>query len=278
MKDLSNSVMIQKEKNGISYLQFRKLLEFPEISHMYVLKNNDLSFKRKNDTKEETEKLIKTYERVCALENMDVNKVIRPNQHHTDCIKNVDESILNDGIAIYKEELNNTDGIMTNKKNIVLSTTNADCLLVLFYDPITKAIANIHSGWRGTFQKIVQKAVYKMRETYGSKPNDLLCFMTPCIKKCCFEVDEDVKMLCEENFAYTNKLQYFIKDIGKIEGKRKYTIDNVGINRYLLQETGINANNIIESNICSLCEKEQIHSKRAEGLEYGVGTALICMK
>lgn len=278
MKDLSNSVMIQKEKNGISYLQFRKLLEFPEIRHMYVLKNNNFSFKRKNDTEEENKKLINTYEKVCALEEMDVNKVVRPNQQHTDCIKNVDESILNAGIAIYKEELNNTDGIMTNKKNIVLSTTNADCLLLLFYDPITKAIANIHSGWRGTFQKIAQKAVYKMQETYGSKPKDLLCFMTPCIKKCCFEVDEDVKTLCKEKFAYTNKLENFIEDIGEIDGKRKYTIDNVGINRYLLQETGINANNIIESNICSLCEREQIHSRRAEGPEYGVGTVLICMK
>lgn len=278
MKDLSNETMIQKEKNGISYLQFRKLLEYPEIRHMYVLKNNSLSFKRKDESFEETEKLKRVYEMVCKLEDMDAKRVVRPNQNHTDCMKAVEEKILEKGPALYLPELENIDGVMTNQKNIVLSTTNADCLLLLFYDPKQKAIANIHSGWKGTFQRISQKAVKQMEKVYGSNLKDVLCFMTPCIGKCCFEVHEDVKHLCEEQFADTQKINEFITDIGEVEGKRKYTIDNVGINRYLLEEAGLKPDNIIESHICSLCEKEQIHSRRAEGPDYGVGTALICLK
>lgn len=278
MKDLTNSTMIQKEKNGITYLQFRRLLEYPEVKHMYVLKNGDFNFKRKNDSEQEMERLKKTYEMVCNLEEMDANRVVRPNQNHTDFIKEVDESFLENGLAIYLSKLENVDGVMTNQKNIVLSTTNADCLLLLFYDPKRKVIANVHSGWKGTFQKISQKAVYKMKDVYGSEPSDLLCFMTPCIGKCCFEVHDDVKELCVEKFSYTNKLQDFITNLGEIEGKRKYTIDNVAINRFLLQEAGAKPENIVESGICSLCEKEQIHSRRAEGPEYGVGTVLICLK
>lgn len=277
MKDLSNENIIQKEKNGITYLQFRKLLEFPEIKHMYVLKNGNLSFKRKDESTEAIESLKDNYDVVCKLENMDSNRVIRPTQQHTDCIKEVDEYFLEKGPAIYLDELDNVDGVMTNKKNIVLSTTNADCLLLLFYDPKRKVIANIHSGWKGTFQKISLKAVKEMQEVYGSNPSDLLCFMTPCIRKCCFEVREDVKLLCEEKFAYTNKLDCFIKDIGVVDGEQKYTIDNVAINYVLLEEAGVKGENIFDSNICSLCEKEQIHSRRAEGPEYGVGTVLISL-
>lgn len=277
MKDLSNNDIIQKQKDGIAYLQFRRLLEYPEVKHMYVLKNGDFNFKRKDESKEETEKLRRTYEMVCNLEQMDANRVVRPNQNHTDCIKAVGENILENGPAMYLQELDNLDGIMTNEKNIVLSTTNADCLLLLFYDPKVKAIANIHSGWKGTFKKISTKAVCKMQEVYGSNPNDLLCFMTPCLGKCCFQVDEDVKILCEEKFAYTNRLQDFITNIGEVEGKNKYTIDNVAINRFLLEDAGLKSENIVESGICSLCEKDQIHSRRAEGPLYGVGTALISL-
>lgn len=277
MKELSNEKIIQKEKNGITYLQFRKLLEFPEIKHMYVLKNENLSFKRNDETPEAIENLRNNYDVVCRLEGMDSNRVIRPTQKHTDCIKTVNESIFKNGPVIYLDELDNVDGVITDKENIVLSTTNADCLLLLFYDPIKKVIANIHSGWKGTFQKISLKAVKEMQEVYGSNPSDLLCFMTPCIRNCCFEVREDVKTMCEEKFAYTNKLDYFIKDIGFVDGEKKYTIDNAAINYFLLEEAGVKKENIFDSNICSLCEKDQIHSRRAEGPEYGVGTVLISL-
>lgn len=278
MKDLSNETMIQKEKDGIYYLQFRRLLEESDIKHMYVLKNTDLSFKRKDDSWEETENLRRRYEMICSMEEMDGRRVVRTNQNHTDEIKVIEESIFKTGPAIYLQELENTDGVMTNEANIVLSTTNADCLLLLFYDKRNRAIANVHSGWKGTFQKISQKAVKKMESTYGTKPEELLCFMTPCIRACCFEVREDVKKLCEEAFDYTGELNKIITDIGIVKGEQKYTIDNVGINKILLQEAGMKSENIIESHICSMCERDMIHSRRAEGPNYGVGTALICLR
>ena len=48
----------------------------------------------------------------------------------------------------------------------MLATTNADCILLLIYDPIKKVIANVHSGWKGTLQKISVKAVDKMIEEF----------------------------------------------------------------------------------------------------------------
>ena len=47
-----------------------------------------------------------------------------------------------------------------------MSTTNADCILLLFLDPVTKTIANVHSGWKGTLQRISVKTVDKMINQY----------------------------------------------------------------------------------------------------------------
>ena len=98
------------------------------------------------------------------------------------------------------EEYSRTDGIITQKENLVLSTTNADCILLLFFDPVTKTIANIHSGWKGTLQRISIKTVQKMVKECECKPEDIICCICPSIRKCHFEVDKDVKDLFEEEF------------------------------------------------------------------------------
>ena len=274
MKDLTNENVIQQEKNGIEYLQFRKLLECPELKHMYVLKNTNMNFALENGNKE---KLCDNYRRVCELEEIDFRNIVKCSQAHTDKIKCICKKVLQNQPDMYIPELNNIDGLITNKKNIVLSTTNADCILLIMYDTKNKVIANIHSGWRGTFQKIAQKAVKKMQIEYGTKPKDIICCMSPSIAKCCFEVEEDVKNKCEEIFSNTGRIQEIILDGGYKNGAKKYYIDTILINKIMLEEIGLQPTNIISSDICSLCNHKQIHSKRAEGENYGTSTMLITL-
>ncbi len=274
MKDLTNENVIQQEKNGIEYLQFRKLLEYPELKHMYVLKNTNMNFALENGNKE---KLCDNYRRVCELEEIDFRNIVKSSQAHTDKIKCICKKVLQNQPDMYIPELNNIDGLISNKENIVLSTTNADCILLIMYDTKNKVIANIHSGWRGTFQKIAQKAVKKMQIEYGTKPKDIICCMSPSIAKCCFEVEEDVKNKCEEIFSNTGRIQEIILDGGYKNGAKKYYIDTILINKIMLEEIGLQPTNIISSDICSLCNHEQIHSKRAEGENYGTSTMLITL-
>lgn len=272
MKDLSNKNVIQQEKNGITYLQFRRLLEYPELKHMYVLKNKSMNFGLEGKNKE---KLWNNYQKVCEIEKMNYQNVVKPFQMHTDEVKCIYQKVLQGEPDMYINELNHTDGLITNQKNIILSTTNADCILLIMYDPKKKVIANIHSGWKGTFQKIAQKAVQKMQKEYSTDPKDIICCMSPSIAKCCFEVEEDVKSKCEEIFANTGRIREIILDSGYKGGVKKYHIDTILINQIMLEEAGLQATNIIPSNICSLCNHEQIHSRRAEGENYGVSTMLI---
>ena len=53
MKDLSNKDIIHIKKDGLEYIQFRKLLEYKDIKHCFTLKPLDFA---SNATYEEKKK------------------------------------------------------------------------------------------------------------------------------------------------------------------------------------------------------------------------------
>lgn len=117
-----------------------------------------------------------------------------------------------------------------------------------------------------------------MENDYGCKPENIIACICPSIRACHFEVDTDVMELCKETFAYTNRLNEIIK-IGKIkDGKQKYNIDTVLITKILLEYENLKSENVIDSGICSVCSHEKIHSRRADGIDFGLGTAIISME
>lgn len=257
-----NNIIIRKE-NGIEFIQFKKLLELG-IKHAYTLKGDGINFR---STAKEQEA---SYKKIFDAIGLDINTKIKPNQHHTSNVKCVEK-------VMTLEELTDVDGLITNKESLSLVTTNADCILFFMYDPIQRVIANVHSGWKGTFQKIGEKTIVKMINNYGCKPEDILIFINPSIRKCHFEVEEDVKCLCEEIFSFTNKTEEFIST-GEIKaGIQKYNIDTIEINKILFKELGIKEENIIDCEICSVCNKEKVHSYRAEGKDFKLATAIISL-
>ena len=129
-KNLSNENVIHLNTNGIEYLQFRKFLEFSEkIEHCYTLKPLDFKIENK-------EEVINNYKKICGSLKLDYKNIYRPNQMHT---RNV-EKIENEKPWIYEEAFENTDGLITNKKDKILSLTFADCICLYFYDPVTNTI------------------------------------------------------------------------------------------------------------------------------------------
>ena len=167
------------------------------------------------------------------------------------------------------------DGICTNVRNNILATVNADCILILFFDPIKKVVANVHSGWRGTLQKISVKTVDKMVEQYKCNPQDIICCICPSIRKCHFEVEQDVKDSFVMEFQDMFNLDEVIEE--KILGK-KWNIDTVRINEILLEKRGLRKDNIIDCGICSVCNSDIIHSYRIEGKGNGLSSAIIGLK
>lgn len=268
--DLTNKNVIHKNSE-IEYLQFRRLLEFPEIKHAYVI-GLDNSFKIYTDDghKKENEAAKKSYKLICNELDIEYKNLVNTMQNHTDNIKIIKNKVNNDApdFNIYED----TDGLITNCIDIALSTINADCILLIFYDPIKKVIANVHSGWRGTIKRISIKTVEKMKKEFGSKPEDIICCMSPSICKKHFEVDEDVYNLFKNEFNEINEYD-------KVYEKKndKWLIDTILINRLMLKRAGLKEENIIDSGICSVCNKVLIHSYRAHGKDAGRATLIISM-
>ena len=169
MKDLSNENVVHIKKDGIEYLQFKKLLEYSDlINHAYAigLDRNYRTARAKDGQKlstEEYNKAIKDYKDLSDSIGINYINIAKPNQAHTKNIKRVNAKVNADEPDFNLMEYNETDGLITNHRNIALATTNADCILMLFFDPVKKVVANVHSGWKGTLQRISIEAVKKMK-------------------------------------------------------------------------------------------------------------------
>jgi len=250
--------------NENHYLSFSKLNQ-KNITNLFTLKpyNFRTGFISNDKIRED-------YNNIQETLNHDFIKIIKPIQTHTSIVKKVDVSNID-------ETFNNVDGLITNMKNVALVTSLADCQGILLYDSVNKVIGNIHSGWKGTLYRIIANAVNLMIKEYECNPKNIEVYICPSILDCCFEVDSDVKDMFENKFRDID-IQSFIT-LGEIkDGKQKYFIDTVSINKQVLLSLGIKSENIISSNICSKCNHKIMHSHRAHGIESGRNIALICLK
>ena len=159
MTDLSNETIIHQKKNGIEFLQFRKLLQYKELVHCYTLKINNFDIAG-NDTYKQKEKLLYlNFKKIAKALTIDVETILIPYQTHTNIVKKVDKK--EKGISIFPKELENVDGLITNKKNITFSLGFADCTPIYLYDPIKKVIRkytfwlerNITKNWKSSSKK-----------------------------------------------------------------------------------------------------------------------------
>lgn len=292
LTDLSNEYVIHVKNEEIQYLQFKKLLEYKNImSHAYTI-GLDVNFRTaingKSDVSSVQYKVArKSYKNICKAIGSKYRNIIKPRQYHTNNIKIVKNKINvlapDFNLKKYKE----TDGLITNRKNMVLSTTNADCILFLLFDPVKKVIANVHSGWKGTLQRIIVQAINKMINEFESSPKDIICCICPSIRKCHFVVGQDVKDEFQKQFGELEGCTYVdengntitinINDIIE-EHNGKWHIDTVLINKIIMQNLGLKSKNIIDSGICSMCNSHLIHSYRNEKEGFGLETALIELK
>ena len=180
---------------------------------------------------------------LCNSIGADYKKLVYSNQLHTNKVEALED------IKDFEQEKIRADGICTKTKGLTLSTINADCILFLFYDPEKNVIANVHSGWKGTIQRISIKTIQKMEDEYGCNPKDIICCISPSIRKCHFEVELDVKDLYTNEFKDIANLDEAIEETVTNE---KWHIDTVLINKILLKRKGLLEENIIDSNLCSI--------------------------
>lgn len=221
------------------------------VSEGYLAQTN-LSFSRECE-----QNVRENYKRVMSASGIDAKSVVLTNQQHTNIVKVFDSKPTQP--FIFADDA--VDGFVTNKQDVCLSAFVADCVPVIIADPVNRAVACVHSGWRGTAQKISKNAVELMKDHYGSNPAELIAAIGPCIMDCCYEVGKDVL----DGFGNP---EFFTK---KPNGK--YMLNLVKANIRVLEDAGVK--NIYASNECTFCKSDLYYSHRATNGKRGNMAALI---
>lgn len=113
------------------------------------------------------------------------NRIMRPKQGHTATAVYIDTP------SRYQIE---ADGVVTDRPDIVLGITTADCMSILLADYKHGIIAAVHAGWRGALQGVIENTVKIMLEK-GADRDDIAAAAGPCLQKASFEVREDMRSL-----------------------------------------------------------------------------------
>ncbi|MCX8031169.1 MAG: peptidoglycan editing factor PgeF [Thermodesulfovibrionales bacterium] len=145
------------------------------------------------------------------------------------------------------------DAVITKKTELLLGVDVADCVPILIFDRKNKAIGAIHSGWRGTSQQILRKTIGYLREIFSTDPLDILIAFGPSIRKCCYEVSDDVY---EAIKISSEGWQSYIKK------NEKYFIDLSHANIAQALSEGVPSKNIWDCGLCTFCNPSLFYSYR----------------
>lgn len=141
------------------------------------------------------------------------------------------------------------DVLMTNLKQIPLGIRIADCASIMIFDPIKRAIANIHAGWRGLSQRIIQKAVQELSRRFSCKPKNLLVGISPMLGVCCSIFSDPSRELPKFLHQYITEENH---------------VNLWAIAEGHLRECGVKQGNIENPRICTFCNPENFHSFRRD--------------
>lgn len=189
--------------------------------------------------------------------------IIRGIQTHSSNIKIIDENT-----RLSSHIYDDTDGFITNQKNIVLSTTYADCTPIFFYDKVKDIVAIAHSGWKGTYKKISQNIIENMVNRFGSLVEDIIVGVGPSIGKDCYEVGEELL----EKFSGIGLENCFERR------DKKLHFDIKEANKQILLSIGIKTENLEVSSNCTFSEKNDFYSYRRDNGNTGRMAGMIMLR
>ena len=215
--------------------------------------------------------VLENYKILFGALGLDYKKAVLSHQTHTDNIKIITKEDIGKGI-VKERDFSDVDGLITNIKGVALVTQYADCVPLIFYDPVKQVVATSHAGWKGTVLEIGLKTVNKMAEKFGCNPEDIKAAIGPSIGQCCYEVDDPVS-------DRIKAIKYL--DLSKLlldKGNGKYMLDLRETNKQILIKAGLKKENICVSDICTCCNSHFLHSHRATAGNRGNLAAIIALK
>ena len=180
------------------------------------------------------------------------------------------------------------DALITRHCGVTLAMSSADCVPLMFYDPVESVIGLAHAGWRGTARGIAAVTIRAMSEQFGSSPNNIRSGIGPSIGSCCYEVSEEVRcyFMGQQEFdtdptdANYRKLihESAVFIVERIQGRNSLRLDLWETNRNQLLMAGVLPEHIELSEICTSCKKEHFFSHRGEHGKAGRFPSILALR
>lgn len=161
------------------------------------------------------------------------------------------------------------DAMISNTPGLLMIMRFADCVPILFYDPVKNSAGIAHAGWKGTVQEVVIAAVNEMKKQFGTDPSDLITGIGPSIGPDHYEIGRDV--IEEIKRTFPNNWDQIL-----ITGYDGVKLDLWEANRISLKKAGVK--HIEMAEICTASNVKDWYSHRAENGKTGRFAAVIGLK
>ena len=146
------------------------------------------------------------------------------------------------------------DAAVSEAPGLILGIETADCLPVLLVDPVRRAVAAVHAGWRGTAAGVARAAVATLVAS-GSRAGDLIAATGPGIGPCCYEVGDELRSAFGDGGA-----EFF-----RPGPRGRPHLDVRAANERQLRDAGIDPSRIHRVADCTRCRADLYHSYRRDG-------------
>ncbi|MDR3624523.1 MAG: peptidoglycan editing factor PgeF [Chlamydiales bacterium] len=242
--------MQRHKKNGLEWLTFELLDNVKGLVHAVFTKkggsNPAIGLNLGLHTIDEPTHLQKNFDLI--KDSLNLKRVTAAYQMHGIHTTLVTES--------HPSYISKCDSLLTASKNHALFISHADCQAAIFYDPIHHALANVHSGWRGSVQNIYKATIHAMKKHFQSDPKDLLVCISPSLGP---------------NFAeFINYKSEFPEAFWPFQIKENY-FDFWEISKEQLKSCGVLKSHIQVAQLCTVTEEEDFYSYRRQTKEFGKG-------
>jgi hypothetical protein len=185
-------------------------------------------------------------------------------EHGIEGVSLTDYSSIPTEVTLFKHK---GDFIITNLRQVGIGILTADCLPLIFYDPVKHVVSVVHVGWRSAVNGIVQVVINKMKGEFGTNPADLLAYFGPSAKVCCYEVEDDF-------LEHLEGSEFIEQVIFKRDEKIFFNLPRFV--RLLLLDLGFKQEHIRKQyNSCTICD-ERFHScRRDKKTKYRQATVVV---
>ena len=243
--------MKKLQLNNLQVWQFEKLQKETSITHFVTDRNSysdDKEFTLSFSSSPNKEEIRHNRGILAAALGIPDNHLYFPSQvHKTRTVRVTDETS--------RDELMETDALITDRRGFCIAVMSADCVPVLLYDKRNNAVAAVHSGWRGTVARILKKTLQTMKRDFGTKGEDLIAGIGPSVSQESYEVGQEV--MHEVSNAFGSESGLMIP-----QSNNKAKLDLWKANKLQLLEFGVRESNIEISDLCTIKNNNHFFSAR----------------